>query len=121
MKFGKLFKEVETGLKPKKKSSDVKIAENFVNLTEKLKTVEGTKLENTAIFNSLSQKVKNLNPIQSLLKNWSENVRLGNDFIEINPKTKEIVKGLKILDRLSHFQSELFQSTSSKIVFIIRN
>merc|ERR1712227_807413 len=77
LKFGKLFKEVESGLKPQKKSSDVKIAENYVNLTEKLKTVEGSKLENTAIFNSLSQKVKNLNPIQSLLKNWSENVRLG--------------------------------------------
>ena len=108
LKFGKLFKELEMGVR-QKKTSNVKAAQAYADLTEKLKTVEGTALENTAIFNTLSQKIKNMNPIDVLVKSWSDNVRVGNEFIEIFPATKELVKGLKILNRLTHFQSELFK------------
>ena len=74
----------------------------------------GGKLGKLRVVQSYTNRIKILNPINTLVNMWSESVKFQKDSIELKPPVKEVVDGLVVLDRLDHYLDELFSCKSGK-------
>merc|ERR1712130_285256 len=91
-------------------------ARMFCEMTDWLEKHEsGGKLGKLRVVQSYTNRIKILNPINTLVNMWSEYVKFQKDSIELKPPVKEVVDGLVVLDRLEHYLDELFSSLATLI------
>ena len=72
----------------------------------------GGKMGKLRVVQSYKNRIKILNPINTLVNMWNESVKFQKDLIELKPRVKEVVDGLVVLDRLEHYLNELFSCKS---------
>ena len=85
-------------------------SKHFISMTKLLNGYHGSRLNELNLIQSFSNRIKILNPINSLVNNWNESVTLKNNKMQVCKTIKKSVEALEVLGKFEHFRMELFSN-----------